>query len=161
MGCRNLLSGPNSNHCLETTVHKPLGFAEIQRRILKKTLRKCGFLRLERVRKTPQVVEISQTFRGNFVDIFLQWPLPERPHEWIVDEPHPLPNLNSNSNPQPKHFSFKLGLRLGGTQNENYRWITQPRYIRWSWKPEFWASKTLHKKGEWGSNAPNIMLTKT
>ena len=24
MGCRNLLSGPNSNHRLETTVYKPL-----------------------------------------------------------------------------------------------------------------------------------------
>ena len=27
MGFWNLLSEPNSNHCLETTVYRPLGFA--------------------------------------------------------------------------------------------------------------------------------------
>ena len=26
MGCRNLLSGPSSNHRLETSVYKPLGY---------------------------------------------------------------------------------------------------------------------------------------
>ena len=28
MGCRNLLSGPNSNHRLETTVHRPMQHAQ-------------------------------------------------------------------------------------------------------------------------------------
>ena len=56
MGCRNLLSGLNSNHCLETTIYTPLGVVNILNIGLQSPWPLTGVIRALRARN-PKIVE--------------------------------------------------------------------------------------------------------